>query len=300
MTEEAWYAERRAQWMPAHIRLLLIAESAPDDGGDITSRRFFYDDALTGRDGLFREVVRALFDDPKLVSGPGGKIPWLVRMKAAGIYLIDLATVPVTYLSPPERAAALRANIQSTVTTAIALNPVGVVLVKRNVFELLERPILATGLHLLHDEFIPFPASGQQKRFRERFTAALRRLPRDSDDERPLMHDIGDDASEIKSIICELSASLGHALTAFIAGCDEPTLAAWAAGRSAPPAHGAAALRATNDALTIVARADSAAVARAWFMGMNPELGDSSPAEALHAGQLDQVLASARRHAQTS
>ena len=57
MSEDAWYAERRTRWQPEHVRLLLIAESAPDDGGDIANRRFFYDDNLTAKDGLFREVV---------------------------------------------------------------------------------------------------------------------------------------------------------------------------------------------------------------------------------------------------
>jgi hypothetical protein len=41
MSEDFWYAERRARWKPDHVRLLLIAESAPDDGGDIENRRFF-------------------------------------------------------------------------------------------------------------------------------------------------------------------------------------------------------------------------------------------------------------------
>lgn len=66
MREDPWYAERRARWQPDRVRLLLVAESAPDDGGDIANRRFFYDDTLTSKDGLFREVVRALYDDPLL------------------------------------------------------------------------------------------------------------------------------------------------------------------------------------------------------------------------------------------
>lgn len=59
---------------------------------------------------------------------------------------------------------------------ASKLKPGGVVLVKQNVFDLLERPVRLAGLPLLHDEFIPFPGSGQQKRFRERFAASLKRV----------------------------------------------------------------------------------------------------------------------------
>lgn len=52
MSEDSWYSERRACWKPDQVRLLLIAESAPDDGGDAANRRFFYDERLTGKDGL--------------------------------------------------------------------------------------------------------------------------------------------------------------------------------------------------------------------------------------------------------
>lgn len=177
MSEDLWYSERRARWKPDRVRLLLIAESAPDDGGDVTNRRFFYDENLTGKDGLFREVVRALYDDPSLHSGLNAKTPWLEKLKADGVYLIDLAAVPVNYHSPSERTTALQLNTDATISHASELKPAGVVLVKQNVFDLLQRPALEAGLPLLHDDFIPFPGSGQQKRFRERFAVALDRLP---------------------------------------------------------------------------------------------------------------------------
>lgn len=176
MSEDPWYAERRARWKPEHVGLLLIAESAPDDDdGDLANRRFFYDETLTGKDGLFREVVRALYDNPTLVSGPNAKKPWLEKLKADGVVLIDLATVPVNEFGASDRAAALSRNVAETTRLAAELEPDGVVLVKQNVFDLLSGPIRSAGLPLLHDEFIPFPGSGQQKRFRERFAVALAR-----------------------------------------------------------------------------------------------------------------------------
>jgi hypothetical protein len=175
VNEDPWYAQRRARWKPARVRLLLIAESAPDDGGDVANRRFFYDEDLTGKDGLFREVTRALYDNPTLRSGPGAKLPWLEKLKTDGVYLIDLATVPVNELGTGDRAAALSLNVSETVSLSEELSPDGIVLIKQNVFDLLERPLRAAGLPLLHDIMIPFPGSGQQKRFRERFADALSR-----------------------------------------------------------------------------------------------------------------------------
>lgn len=176
MIEDLWYADRRARWKPERVRLLLIAESAPDDGGDASNRRFFYDEQLTSRDGLFREVIRALYDNPTLVGGPNAKTPWLEKLKADGVYLIDLATTPVNEFTATDREVALARNVADTVALVRELAPAGVVLVKQNVFDLLQQPVRDAGLPLLHDEFIPFPGSGQQKRFRERFAHALDRL----------------------------------------------------------------------------------------------------------------------------
>lgn len=47
---------------------------------------------------------------------------------------------------------------------------------KRNVFELLNAPMRDASLRVLHDDFIPFPGSGQQRRFRERFAQAISSL----------------------------------------------------------------------------------------------------------------------------
>ena len=176
MHEDPWYAKRRARWKPEKVRLLLIAESAPDDGGDEANRRFFYDDDLTGRDGLFRQVVSVLFESPELKSGSGAKVSWLEKLRDRGVYLIDLASVPVNYHSRADRAAALQRNIESTVTLVGELAPDGIVLIKKNVFEMLHEPLSKAGLLVLHDTPIPFPASGRQLQFRELFQAAVEEL----------------------------------------------------------------------------------------------------------------------------
>jgi hypothetical protein len=176
--ENDWYASRRKRWMPTKVRLLLIAESAPDDGGDDGNRRFFYDDDLTAKDSLFREVVRVLFENPPLVSGVGAKVPWLEELRARGVFLIDLAPVPVNYSNHSDRETILAANVGTCLNLVRELQPDGIVLCKINVFHALQTPLRAAGLPLLHNEPIPFPGSGQQKRFRKLFATAIARLPR--------------------------------------------------------------------------------------------------------------------------
>lgn len=155
------------------MRLLLIAESAPDDGGESQNRRFFYDSALTRHDGLFREVCKVVLGTQSLVSGPEAKIPYLAALKEKGVFLIDLAVKPVNYLSPESRRSMLMANIDFTLAEARRLDPEGLVVCKANVFRLLEERLRAANLPLLHDEPIPFPGNGHQATFRSMFADAI-------------------------------------------------------------------------------------------------------------------------------
>lgn len=173
--EDAWYVSLRERWRPEQVRLLLIAESAPDDGGVPSNRRFFYSERLT-RDNLFRSVVLALYgitsDELKSV----GKSALLQRLVDDGVFLIDLVPFPVNALSGSERFRALRANVAGCVERARMLDPDGVVVVKKDVFRLLAEPLRAAGLPLLHSEGISFPLGNTRAEFVRDFTAAVGRL----------------------------------------------------------------------------------------------------------------------------
>jgi hypothetical protein len=60
-------------------------------------------------------------------------------------------------------------------------------------------------------------------------------------------------------------------------------------------------LRTAYQAAQLIADRDTPAVVQAWFQGLNPALGDRSPARLLHDGDLEdvgpQVLAAARQFA---
>jgi hypothetical protein len=87
MSEELpWYGELRQRWRPNHVRLLLIAESAPADHGEESRRRFFYLDRLSRADNLFRGVVEALYGVTQLDSRTEPKTPWLERLRAVGVF----------------------------------------------------------------------------------------------------------------------------------------------------------------------------------------------------------------------
>lgn len=171
--EDPWYSERRERWRPEHVGLLLIAESAPDPGSG--PRRYFYDEDLTASDGLFREVAKALLGAGKLTQGRKEKLPWLRRLRDQGTFLIDLAPIPVNQM-PANRDTVLVSNVAGCVARVQEIQPDGIIVIKQNVFTLLHGPLRAAALPLLHDTFIPFPGSGQQKRFQTGIAAALATL----------------------------------------------------------------------------------------------------------------------------
>ena len=177
--EAPWYATLREQWRPEVVRLLLIGESAPDDRGDPSRRRFFYADHLTGNDNLFRAVVHALYDVPHLDSRTTNKRDWLAHLQRDGVYLIDLVPYPVNGAAMQQsRARARRENVTGCVERAAALEPAGVLVCHGPSFAVLNTPLREAGLPVLHDDPIPFPLGNWRSEFVARVREAVSRQSR--------------------------------------------------------------------------------------------------------------------------
>lgn len=174
--EDPWYAQLRSQWKPSRVKLLMIAESAPADRGDVSARRFFYADRL-GPDNLFRGVIEAMYGASKMDLQRTGKRPWLERLRDEGFFLIDLAPYPVNALSAAERRRVLHQAVPSCVARASALDPVGVVVVKADLYGILSKPLASAGLQLLHDHPLAFPLGNTRANFVAGFNQARQRLP---------------------------------------------------------------------------------------------------------------------------
>ena len=101
----------------------------------------------------------------------------------------------------------------------------------------------------------------------------------------------------VAEIAAMLQAQLGQVLLGVIVGKNARTLARWAHSTVRPPQASEKLLRDTFQVLEILCSVHSPDVARAWVMGLNPELGDASPAEALSEGRSREVMAAARSYA---
>jgi len=164
---------------PQEVRLLLIGESAPD--ANTAEPRFFYAPKLDRRDNLFRAVVEAMFDSSAGHAGDP-KAMWHARLKAAGVYLIDLVPDPVDKRRPGERAQARRGHVNACVRHAEELKPAGIIICHAPSFDVLAGPLRRAALPLLHEERIPFPLGNHRERFVNAFRAARQRLPSAADD----------------------------------------------------------------------------------------------------------------------
>jgi hypothetical protein len=88
---------------------------------------------------------------------------------------------------------------------------------------------------------------------------------------------------------------LSRRLVAYIAGVkDAKTVSRWSAGEAEARQESEVRLRTAYEIAQLLIQFDSPPIIKAWFIGLNPQLGDASPAEAIHEGQLKEALAAAR------
>lgn len=101
-------------------------------------------------------------------------------------------------------------------------------------------------------------------------------------------------AETIPSIAEFLADLLGARLTAHIARVDPSTVSRWKSGDSTPQADAEQRLRAAHQVARLLLAVDASDTVRAWFIGMNPQLSDETPAGMIASGEFKAVLAAAR------
>ncbi len=102
--------------------------------------------------------------------------------------------------------------------------------------------------------------------------------------------------STIADAAAFLSENLGRVLTAHIAGVDPKTVDRWTKGDQ-PRTDAEQRLRLAYQIFQVLQEDDSPHTVRAWFIGLNPQLDDTAPADALRDGHLREVLVAAKSFA---
>lgn len=152
---------RRSQaalkYKPATVDVLLIAEAPPN-----ALDRYFYFEDVREQDSLFRYVVRGVLGvEPSREE----KAKLLAASRDAGVFLIDVSVDPLS-------GTPLAGFVPDLTVRAQRAEPKKVVLIKATVYDAAYCSLRAAGLPVVNRR-VPFPGSGQQKRFATAFAAAL-------------------------------------------------------------------------------------------------------------------------------
>lgn len=152
--------ERAARkYRPNSVDLLLVAEAPP-----AALDRYFYFEDVREQDALFRYVVRGiLHTEPTRDAKP----TLLSELQDRGVYLIDLKPEPTS-------AASLVDEVPGLIRRVERLQPRAIILIKATVYDVAFAALCEAGLPVV-DERVPFPGSGQQRRFETAFARALKR-----------------------------------------------------------------------------------------------------------------------------
>jgi hypothetical protein len=102
--------------------------------------------------------------------------------------------------------------------------------------------------------------------------------------------------ASVAEVVGYLRELLSRRLVAYIAGVkDAKTVTRWASGEIENVRdENEKRLRTAYEIAQLLVRFDSPRVVKAWFIGLNPQLGDTSPAEAIHDGDLKEAMSAAR------
>ena len=146
------------------LQTLLVAEAPPCE-----LSRYFYFENVPEHDWLFRYVYEGVTGRKPTRDS---KADHLAELREAGFFLIDLHEENVSQPS----LARLAPLVPHLVERCRSLNPARIILIKSIVHDAAYKPLKESGLPVI-DARIPFPASGQQKRFLELFRAALAENP---------------------------------------------------------------------------------------------------------------------------
>jgi hypothetical protein len=154
--------ERAARkYRPDDIKLLLVAEAPP-----AALDRYFYFEDVPQHDSLFRYVARSILETEPTRAN---KAELLARLRDKGVFLIDLKRDPV-------QGESLATAVPDLLRRIRKLNPQKIIVIKASVYDVVHRTLGQAGLPIV-DERVPFPGSGQQRRFEVAFARALRRRP---------------------------------------------------------------------------------------------------------------------------
>jgi len=163
--DKEYYLKLRNKYLPETLRIIFIFESPPASG------KYFNDETGSKTEPLFNEMMKALHYKP--VDKKDG----LEFFKNQGFFLVDSTYKPVNKMKGKEREATILSDFDNLIDDLKVINgnKSPLVLVKANICRLLEEKLKLKGFNVINEGVvIPFPSSGQQKRFHAELSKILK------------------------------------------------------------------------------------------------------------------------------
>jgi hypothetical protein len=151
------------RYQPERTRTLFVAESPP-----LSADRYFYFENVKGHDWLWIALMKALYaSEWGCTKTERQRKPyWLAKFQKSGFRLVDAVKEPLSG-SPPSRVARIKASAPTLISEIRAIAPNHIVLIKKTVHDALFQQLRDAGFLVINETALPFPATGQQKRFHE-------------------------------------------------------------------------------------------------------------------------------------
>ena len=152
-----YYFPLRNKYFPTNLKVVFVLESPPASG------KYFYDEGGILSEPLFSAMMKLLNFNPQ------NKRDGLRYFAGSGHFLVDATYEPVNKLKGKIRDNTILKNYENLVTDLEKLGDpkqINFILVKANICRLLEPRLLSIGFNVQNNGIIiPFPSSGQQKKF---------------------------------------------------------------------------------------------------------------------------------------
>jgi hypothetical protein len=168
------YAEASEKYKPDKIKYLIVAESPPKNPDN-----YFYFLDVKKHDGFYLEIINALYCHNRIDSKclRDNKDKFLKCFQRDGFYLIDAVETRIESSKRKDKEKAIRESLPGLRKRLDChCDPeTKVILIVATVFDVCFQELKSKDINVINEEKIPYPGNGQQKVFRQRLTALLRK-----------------------------------------------------------------------------------------------------------------------------
>ena len=166
------YEKAANKYKPDKIKILFIAESPPfkKEGEAL---RYFYFEKVRGKDFLFRSIMEVVFPEDYIdFKVNKNKILLLNEFRESGFFLIDACDYPIN--QHKDRDNFINNDFPKLVQKIKTLiDDTKIILIKKNIFELLSGRLKSQGFNVINAEHLDFPSCGNQLKFKNKLKRLL-------------------------------------------------------------------------------------------------------------------------------